>query len=176
MKREQLILHFLTTLASLLEGQELANSITESFINYFDEDNLDISKRLLKFLPQVVGDDSVVSKVLKACNQSIVASAVLRLKFAIANEFPYIDVNRQWKITIDINRNYIKIIHQKWEKSIEEGSFQFKWEFSCLFSRTMETLEKVDLKITEVNFGVNDTTGRKQAIRKVMETFMHEED
>ncbi len=179
-----IILDILLTLANATESEELIKKMKLESPNYFQSSNpnTDVSKRLLEFLQEVVGEDSKLVKILKCCNQSTIAPAVIRLKSAASthcpykvrsqNSFTFQDVRAGWKIYISITRQDVHIFHKKWERSFEDESFQFRWEFGMIFDAGMDHLQSVSLKITELHFGPKDTEDKKQQFRNVMQEFL----
>jgi len=135
---------------------QLSNSIANNFSKYFvPKVNSDISRRLLDFLLEIVGANCNCVTILKACNQSTLAPAVLRLKSAIGGQYPYKDIRGGWKIFIDISDTKVVVTHKKWEQSFEKGKFQFQWEFSLVFDRNQMKLKSTAISITETKFQNN---------------------
>jgi hypothetical protein len=62
----------LCQLATHLDDDSTTEKIKSSFGNYFEELNIDVSKRLLDFLQSVVGEDTKTVRLLKACNQVLI--------------------------------------------------------------------------------------------------------
>jgi hypothetical protein len=121
-RQTQVVCNILTSLASITESSELVSSMHAKSDNYFDTNNprVDVSKRVLEFLLEVVGDDTKMVRILKGCTQSIIAPAVVRLKSIMVKQFPYKDVRNGWRIHINITPNQVVIIHRKWERSFED--------------------------------------------------------
>jgi hypothetical protein len=163
----------LLTLATACESTQLVENMQQQVPTYFGDDNPngDVSKRLLEYLQQVVGEQSKTVKILKACNQSIIAPAVYRLKSVAAEAFPYKDVRAGWRIYITISEKDVQVAHKKWERSFEDDSFHFKWEFVMVFDKDMKDLQSATLQITEVKFGPKDTPDRQKAFRLHMKNY-----
>jgi len=151
------IFSLLQCLCSLLEDEECNNLLTGQFWSYFDDDPtlelIDVSKRLEKVMKELLGSDCKVIRLLKACNQSILAPPVVRLKYYIGNEFPYHDATGTWKIHISFWGDHVRAKHIRWEKSIEKDSFSFKWEFELVFNKMLRDFLSLDLYISELKFG-----------------------
>ena len=60
----------------------------------------DLSESLLKFLTTKMGDAHPVVRLLKACNQSTIAPAAIRLKVDVGSKHPYKDKRGSWQIDI----------------------------------------------------------------------------
>ena len=59
-----------------------------------------------------MGENNRVMGVLKCCNQSVLAPAVLRLKSSIGSAFPYKDIRGGWRIFVHINTDQVVIQHR----------------------------------------------------------------
>jgi len=127
-----------------------------------EEDKIDVSKRIDQVIKETIQSDCKLIRLLKACNQSILAPAVVRLKYFIGNEAPYQDKSGTWRISIYIWRDNVRVKHTRWEKATQPNSFQFKWEFELIFNSDVSELISIDLYISEFIFG----TGDKDDIKK----------
>jgi len=170
-KREQLVLSFIVTLSTLLEGEERGKEIKSKFDQHFvSKEETDLSKRLLKFLQEVVGEDSKTLKVLKACTQTMVSYPFTRLKFVIANQFPHKGITGSWRLLLLFNKDDIRVRHIKWEQSSEKSvnwGFTFKWEYEMVFDTEMKNVVDVSMKITDLLFQ-NCPPDKKDALEKAM--------
>eukprot|EP01119_Soliformovum_irregulare_P023999 TRINITY_DN850_c0_g1_i1.p1 TRINITY_DN850_c0_g1~~TRINITY_DN850_c0_g1_i1.p1 ORF type:complete len:436 (+),score=55.98 TRINITY_DN850_c0_g1_i1:100-1407(+) len=174
-KRERLVIYFLAMLATILETPELADTILERSEEFFDSPNIDVSRRLQKFLLEIINDYPRICGVLKTVNQSIVSGAVLQLKYRIGNKFPYQDVNRAWTVDIHINSCHVTITHNKWERSTTENSFRFRWRLNLEFDANLEVMEDVNLSIVNISYGIADDPVRKNAVRREMDYIISNE-
>jgi len=169
-------LHVLMVFCNQLETKETLLRMKENFSVYFDpsKNNIDVSRRLQDFLMEIVGENCRVIKLLKSCNQSIIAPAVIRLKGVVGNQFPFKDVHGGWRIFvgIDTKKDSITVLHSKWEQSFEEDLFRFKWELKMVFDGMLEQLMSASLEITSVEFGHNLTQEDKEEIVDVMKPFL----
>lgn len=171
-RREKLIIDFLSMLAGVVESKKLARSIQDASEQYFPTgEEVDISRRLQQLIPPVIGEESKVIRILKACTQSMVASAVLRLKYQIGNYFPFSDAYKGWTIRIEVNVHHVRILHQKWEKSNGDEIFTFKWEFEILLDLSANELISANLLITDIIFATEDDD-TKNALKYTMEPFL----
>ena len=115
-------------------------------------------------------------KLLKACNQAIIAPAVLRLKSTIGGgdrnySFPYKDVRGGWKIFIDINTDNVVITHQKEEQSFEPDNFNFEWKFQIILDRQLNDITNISLKIENLKFGTLSPQNQL-ALRGLMKRYL----
>jgi hypothetical protein len=113
-KKENIMKSLLLSLSSHVDPDEVTAAVNQHFSQYFDTITQDISKKLMAFLVSVMGNNSKTVRILKACNQSIIASSVVRLKRDLGQEFPYFDVQGGWRIIITISEDDIQVIHRKW--------------------------------------------------------------
>jgi hypothetical protein len=77
-------------------------------------------------------------KFTQACNQSIIAPAVIELTLNICPILPFKD-GGGWRIEIMINSDHVSILHRKRQKS-NDGMFEFEWELSLVFDREITTI------------------------------------
>eukprot|EP01118_Nematostelium_gracile_P016894 TRINITY_DN7084_c0_g1_i1.p1 TRINITY_DN7084_c0_g1~~TRINITY_DN7084_c0_g1_i1.p1 ORF type:complete len:291 (+),score=64.00 TRINITY_DN7084_c0_g1_i1:60-932(+) len=141
------------TLAQYLDEESVMKKIEENFGKYVtSKPNTDVSRHLLDFLLEVMGDDNSTVGVLKASNQSILAPAVIRLKSTVGSKFPYKDIRGGWRIvvTISSHEQRIRITHRRWEQSFQQGDFKFSWEFHLDYDINMEELQDCHIDITHV--------------------------
>ena len=94
--KEENILSILTTLALRLEGEARVQKILDNFWKYIPRDtnrkrDRDISRELNRFLFEVLGEDSPTTKILKSCNQSIIAPAVIELTLNVCPKVAFKD-------------------------------------------------------------------------------------
>lgn len=68
--RAKVILSLIQALSKVVDTPELVEKMTDKFPDYFEEDEkqTDVSRRLAKFINDVLGE-AHVTKLLKACNQ-----------------------------------------------------------------------------------------------------------
>jgi len=163
------IFSMLQCLFSLLEDEECNDLLNDQYWSYFEDDPslelVDVSKRVGKIMKELLGSDCKVIRLLKACNQSILAPPVVRLKYFIGNEFPYQDSTGTWKIKISFWGDHVRVKHIRWEKSIRKDSFSFKWEFELVFNRMLRDFLSLDLYVSELQFGSGDDDFRKNKIK-----------
>lgn len=89
---------------------EQTKIIKNEFFNFIKQGGGDTSRQLSRFLQQVLKEDSKLCKVLKAINQSIIASPFLRLKYIFPKYLPFEDMSGQVPFSIIFIENlYIYI-------------------------------------------------------------------
>jgi hypothetical protein len=141
------------TLAQHLDNEQVLQSIQDNFGTYItSKPNTDVSRHLLDFLLEVVGNNNSTIGVLKASNQSILAPAVIRLKSTVGSKFPYKDIRGGWRIVISISssEDLITITHRRWEQSFQAGQFKFSWEFKLYYDLAVLNLKKCEICVTNV--------------------------
>ncbi|KAL0490307.1 methyltransferase-like protein [Acrasis kona] len=134
------------------------------------EINVTDHKSIQNFLTRNFGNNGRVVKVLKACNQSIIAPPVTQLKKLLLDKIDYKDVKGEWTINIHISpvttghgedrREDVSVIvaHRKKEqvlvkrKITYELVYQFEWEFTIRFTRNVEDIESISLRLGDILF------------------------
>jgi len=153
----KLIQDVLQVLADQL-GED-STAIREEFGKMVKENGGDTAGPFGNFLNRHMGDNSTVVKVLKACNQSIIAPTVVRLKLSIAPRLPFKDLRGAWRIQIHClkvsllphqtnlcilfttnhpTQSSVVVFHKKYETSWENFSteeFQFSWQLRITFDK-----------------------------------------
>merc|ERR1712137_653922 len=82
----------------------------------------DIAAQLGYFMKNYYTDDSRVIRILKVCNQSLLAPTVVRMKESIGTKYPYKDQRGQWVIVIRKEKESVTVTHTKKEQSWESLS------------------------------------------------------
>eukprot|EP00026_Physarum_polycephalum_P009233 Phypoly_transcript_09347.p1 GENE.Phypoly_transcript_09347~~Phypoly_transcript_09347.p1 ORF type:complete len:279 (-),score=43.48 Phypoly_transcript_09347:168-1004(-) len=149
-------------------------SIDSNFMEYFKR-TADPSLALADFLSTVVGHDSLTAGVLKACNQSVLAPGVLKLKFAIGNYYPYKDARGTWRIEVVVGPDWVSVEHLKREKSFDETPhhyFEFGWSMKLTFDREMQVLRGTELFIDDHKLSDTMSSSTKKKVREVFKPFL----
>eukprot|EP01102_Stenamoeba_stenopodia_P021149 TRINITY_DN8444_c0_g1_i1.p1 TRINITY_DN8444_c0_g1~~TRINITY_DN8444_c0_g1_i1.p1 ORF type:complete len:307 (+),score=57.34 TRINITY_DN8444_c0_g1_i1:213-1133(+) len=173
----KLIQDVLQVLADQL-GED-STAIREEFGKMVKDNGGDTAGPFGNFLNRHMGDNSTVVKVLKACNQSIIAPSVVRLKLSIAPRLPFKDLRGAWRIQIHCLKSSVVVFHKKYETSWENFSteeFQFSWQLRITFDKAMTTMKTVDVSITEIEFGKSVTDKRKKEVLEIMKQYYHPEE
>jgi len=173
-KQDYLIIRdIIVTLSKVLgEPKTQQDNITERFPSFFGTGDPSLS--LNDFLEQVVGANSKVVNVLKACNQSILAPGVLKLKFTVGNAYPFKDMRGSWRIDIHVDDDKLCVTHLKRERSFEDDPadyFEFEWSLKLIFDKDAAQLQEVLLHIDDLSFGNRMGTKKKDKIQEVMTNF-----
>lgn len=147
------------------------SSIINEFRSYIKEDTYDLSVPLLEFLDKRLGENHKTTKVLKACNQSILAPCVLRLKFGLSqSKVRFKDKRGSWGITLRFNSDTIVVTQQKQEVSWitpqenAKEAFEFTWEQVVTLPLDVSKIKEVELKIIEFRFNDQMPVERRNEI------------
>jgi len=156
----------------------MSNSDQVEFDRIFDElveptKEGDISIRLSYFLERI-GDNMPSMGVLKACNQSFLAPAVIMLKSRLGGQLRYKDLRDGWYINIQITDTEIILKHRKTEQSFEanpESHFQFDWELTLTFNRLVTELRTVNLHVVDIRYSASILDAKKQKLETLLAQF-----
>jgi len=165
----------LTLSVHLGEHKDKQRHIESKFPEYFGPG--DTSVALRDYMEQVIGDDSKVISVLKACNQSILAPGVLKLKFTVGNQFPFKDMRGSWRIDIIVDADKVTVIHSKRERSFEDSPseyFEFGWSLAMIFDKDVSDLQETNLFIEDITYGSDVHNDKKMQIRESMKNFIRQ--
>jgi hypothetical protein len=180
---QALLREIMLILADQLNEHDVHEVVSNQMYEFIPDDYTgDISTMLQSFFVKKI-DGSAVLRILKACNQSILAAAVVRLKAGIASRIPYKDYRGAWHIEISFSQDEICVIHKKremsWEQhpqqSCKEDQFEFAWEFLLGFDRQVLDLRRVDLSITEVSFHEQINEKKKKEILEILKDYYRPE-
>jgi len=137
----------------------------------------DISIRLSYFLEHI-GDNIPAMGVLKACNQSFLAPAVIMLKSRLGGQLRYKDLRDGWYINIQITDSEIILKHRKTEQSFEsnpDSQFQFDWELTLTFNRAVTELKTVNLHVVDIRYSSEILEVKKVKLQNLLAQFyVHE--
>jgi len=157
--RAREILHTLTNIGRFVEGEEYALNLVQNFGNYVVIDGAkdrDMSREIAKLVGEYLGKESKVVKVLKACNQAIIAPAVIELTLNVCTKVPFKDAGG-WRMELSKNPDgLITVTHVKQQKQLsskKEEEFTFEWHLEIILDEAMTGLSDVFLSIPKLNFG-----------------------
>jgi len=153
-------------------------NIDSHFMDYFSK-TADPSQALAEFLEAIVGHDSHTARVLKACNQSVLAPGVLKLKFAIGNYFPYKDARGSWRIEIVVGPNWVTVEHLKKEKSFDESPqnyFEFTWSLKLIFDTDVQVLRDIELFVDDATLSDEMNPQTKKKVYSVLKPYFRTND
>jgi len=161
----------------LLSNKLAETEQTEIIENEFDSfikggKGADTSRQMARFLQHVLKENSKLCKVLKAINQSIIASPFVRLKAAFPKELPFEDMGGTWKIIVHVlPGREVCVTHQKQGSSKEQppvGGFDFEWELVMRFDWNLDSLVEVQLDITSIHFEKGILEEHKKKVEKIL--------
>jgi len=166
----------LCELSDKLEEFEQTKTIKNEFFSFVQQSGGgDTSRQLSKFLQQVLKEDSKLCKVLKAVNQSIIATPFIRLKLAFPNQIPFEDIPGTWKVIVKIvPKEEVVVIHQKSGASRNpspQGGFEFAWELVMRFPWDLKGLINAQLAITNVTFDGNIIQQNRNQVQQIVNQF-----
>lgn len=133
-----------------------------------------LSMQLGKFLV-FIGEDASLVRVLKACNQSIIAPTIIELKLVVCPTLPFKDAGG-WKINIQIFSDKLTVSHKKRQTQLNskpEEQFEFEWETTMIFSKDMQTLEDITFHIIDLKFGNETTKEKQEELTELFKNYMH---
>eukprot|EP00027_Filamoeba_sp_ATCC50430_P006043 CAMPEP_0168557480 /NCGR_PEP_ID=MMETSP0413-20121227/9450_1 /TAXON_ID=136452 /ORGANISM="Filamoeba nolandi, Strain NC-AS-23-1" /LENGTH=391 /DNA_ID=CAMNT_0008588519 /DNA_START=136 /DNA_END=1311 /DNA_ORIENTATION=+ len=176
--KEEQMLSVLLQLARILEPEK-EESIQKNFPTYLQKANsipgMDVSKDVVAFLRDVVGADSHIVNILKACNQSIIAPLVTQLRLEICPQLKFKD-GGSWKIHVVIQDDCVKIIHLKNQKQMRLDSnpseFEFEWELEIQLTRDTNQLTTVSFKVPQLLFNEHTTEETKKQMYNIFTPYL----
>eukprot|EP00026_Physarum_polycephalum_P007369 Phypoly_transcript_07428.p1 GENE.Phypoly_transcript_07428~~Phypoly_transcript_07428.p1 ORF type:complete len:444 (+),score=108.09 Phypoly_transcript_07428:147-1478(+) len=164
--RAREIMQTLYTMGRFIEGDEYAQKLAENFGSYVvleGAKDRDMSREIARLISEYLGKDSRMVRVLKACNQAIIAPAVIELTLNVCAKVPFKDAGG-WRMEITKNaEGAITVTHVKQQRqrsSNKEEEFTFEWHLEIIFDEDLTSLADVFLSIPKLNFGpaVSQTT------------------
>jgi hypothetical protein len=96
-----------------LDCKKELRAIDKQFDSYFVQSSqADLLKETGTFVNEVLGEDSLVTSLLKvSCSQGIISPAWVRLRLFILDKFPFKDARKGWRIYIKIEPYFITVCH-----------------------------------------------------------------
>eukprot|EP01133_Synstelium_polycarpum_P015348 gene15348-18207_t len=172
LKKQEVVLQILVTLAHLLDGEEKERAIREQYTTYIKGVG-DMSQQLVALLGTVVGETSRMMAVLKVCHQKIILPAYYFIK---ANMFdlPFRDKRGSWRMRIIFEEDgSVTAIHSKRQQSTlgseNDPDFEFEWTLSITFDKEMQIAHlKVD--VVDLIISKNIKENKKQEIQSAFST------
>jgi len=177
--KEKRTLEVLATLTEALEGQNRANLVRKKFWKYIPkcaEKIRDVSREISKLLEEVLGETSVTVLILKACNQAIIAPAVIELTMNVAPKLSFKD-GGGWRISITIQEEMVIVTHWKKQGHVprppETLLFEyFEWKLSITFDRKNNcTPVNFDFTLSDIKFAAGVEEPRKAQIMDILTTY-----
>jgi hypothetical protein len=164
--RAREIMQTLFNMGRFVEGDEYAQNLVDNFGNFVileGAKDRDMSREIARLVSEYLGKESRMVKVLKACNQAIIAPAVIELTLNVCAKVPFKDAGG-WRMELSKNEdNLITVTHIKQQRSRssnKEEEFSFEWHLEIIFDEGLTGLSDVFLSIPKLNFGpaVSQTT------------------
>jgi hypothetical protein len=161
-----------------LEGPERAAALDARYLQFFvpgteGTKGLDQLLAALIATPEL-GADSRPVRVLRACNQGTISTAVLVLKKAVGMRLPYKDVRGEWWIHVKIASDGVEVTHIKREQSwnTKPGSeFQFTWALTLQMTPDACDLVDVSLRVVELRFAESAPEAQRTLVREILSPF-----
>jgi hypothetical protein len=171
--RALLVCTILSELSRLVGDSEQVRSTIEQQARDFITDQGDMATGIMAFFTEVLTANGVeepkVIGVLRGCNQSTLAPAVMRLKKTLA--MPYKDKRSSWLVDIHVADNRVIVTHRKieeaWLDSYQDPAefyFDFTWHLEVEFDRQTAQLQQVRLKIVHVTFPETASSQRRKQV------------
>lgn len=127
-----------------------------------------------KYFEEAIGDDKIITKIIKACNQATISPAIIELKTALGKQYMTKDVKNGWAIDYIVlrDKNLVVMKSRKTEQHIQEV-FQYTWQLQIVFDSNTAEIHSIDLNILEISFApphqLDDSTSQhKQAVMSVL--------
>lgn len=169
--RAREIMNTLASIGRLVEGEEYAKGIYQNFGNYVTLEGVkdrDMSREIAALVADYLGKDSKVVKILKACNQAIIAPAVIELTLNVGTKVPFNDAG-VWKMMLSRNSEgqvtVTHVKHQKQRSNNKEEAFNFEWHLEMIFDTEMTGLADVFLCVPRLNFGPAVSQSKMEGIQ-----------
>lgn len=144
----------LSELSEKLGETEQTKLINQEFGKFVTEETGDTARQLAKFLEHVLKEESKLAAVLKAINQSIIATPFIILKRSFPKQLPFEDVSGTWKILVKITpKEEVSVVHQviKKKKILSKNFITKYFFFIFVFCRKWE-FQKLIQKKEVTNF------------------------
>lgn len=168
--RAREIMNTLASIGRLVEGEEYAQNIYKNFGTYVmleGPKDRDMSREIAQLVGHL-GKDSKIVKVLKACNQAIIAPAVIELTLNVGTKVPFNDAG-VWKMMLSRNPEgqvtVTHVKHQKQRSTNKEEAFNFEWHLEMIFDDDMTGLADVFLSVPRLNFGPAVSQSKMEGIQ-----------
>jgi hypothetical protein len=163
-------------LSEKLEEANQTEIIKREFNSFVQQSGAgDTSRQLSRFLQHILKESSKLARVLKAINQSIIATPFIRLKHAFPKECPFEDMGGTWKIIVSIvPKEEVVVIHQKTGVSKDAppiGGYEFKWELVMKFNWELTKMLQAQLQIVGIVFQKGILESNKKKIQETVDCF-----
>jgi len=181
-KRPEQVKSLLMALANALGETDVAQKIESHFFDHINPDGEgDMSQQLLSFLHDHLSETSRTNAVLRCCHQKLIFPGFYAIKHHIYNTLPFKDQRGTWEVCVDIRANRPVVVrHSKRQQPISdtrepahqtpEQEFTFQWELYIVLNDTFTALDRVGLKLLQVDVGTWVSSERADTIRNHLNT------
>eukprot|EP01114_Cavostelium_apophysatum_P020237 TRINITY_DN6731_c0_g1_i1.p1 TRINITY_DN6731_c0_g1~~TRINITY_DN6731_c0_g1_i1.p1 ORF type:complete len:643 (-),score=182.41 TRINITY_DN6731_c0_g1_i1:465-2393(-) len=128
-----------------------------------------ISTSVGKYFDEVLGENNILTKVVKVLNSATISPAIIELKFALGTEYMTKDVPNSWRYDVVIGRDVVEVKSRKSEQHIKQY-FNYTWDLELKFNGKMECVE-AEISVAEITFGECDPQ-HKENIKKVLSVYL----
>jgi len=135
-----------------------------------EEENTEIEKIMVRFLEEYVGDENRVIRVLKSCNQAVIANAIIELKLALGANNATKDVPDSWFLVISVQQDRVIVENKKREQSLL-GIFQFEWALTIVYDMDTITCHEVTLRITDFIAMVDKSDRKLIEVKSILKKY-----
>eukprot|EP01096_Ripella_sp_DP13-Kostka_P017014 TRINITY_DN8557_c0_g1_i1.p1 TRINITY_DN8557_c0_g1~~TRINITY_DN8557_c0_g1_i1.p1 ORF type:complete len:378 (-),score=170.71 TRINITY_DN8557_c0_g1_i1:132-1265(-) len=175
-KTKQMIFELLHTLTREIDGDEL-ETMEKKFSELNGALDGDLALFLRPFIEEYLTEDHALIGLLKVCNQSILAAAVVRMKTQFGSSYNYKDNRGGWLIDIVLREDKgVTVTHTKkeisWEKPdlYDSQHFSFSWSFSIDIPSDYSTVTAVRLVVETVDFLESVSPSKRLDVLKSMQS------
>eukprot|EP01094_Clydonella_sp_ATCC50884_P022463 TRINITY_DN5161_c0_g1_i1.p1 TRINITY_DN5161_c0_g1~~TRINITY_DN5161_c0_g1_i1.p1 ORF type:complete len:323 (+),score=78.84 TRINITY_DN5161_c0_g1_i1:286-1254(+) len=176
-ERVAIVHSHLTVLSRLLGEEDMEKAINDRYYEYVREDGQgDVSQQLLRFLSEVVGDNSRLGAVLRACHQKMVFPGFYSIKNNIFERLPFKDQRGTWHVSVFLRRNdHVEIRHRKTQVSRATGTtaseFEFDWELRITLDKALEQIVDISVVVCDLRMMEDVSEARAGEIRQIFAEF-----
>ncbi|MDP2435700.1 MAG: hypothetical protein Q8P67_08160, partial [archaeon] len=118
------------------------------------DENEDKAAYILRFLQQTLGEQSRVVRILRACNQAVLAPFVTRVKLGLGDALAHNSTRNSWKIHIRVHPDCVLVTHTKREQAAPStessfGHFEFEWAVEYTLDDGLITFADVSFSLSK---------------------------
>ena len=174
-RTKQMIFELLQTLSREIDPTEV-ETLEKEFKGLNGALDGDLSLFLRPLIEEYMTEEHRLIRLLKVCNQSILAAAVVRMKIQFGSSYNYKDNRGGWMIDIIIHDDQsVTVKHTKkeisWEKPdlYDSQHFTFSWSFAVDFPSSFDDISATRLVIENVEFLESVSPSKRFDILKAMQ-------
>lgn len=165
------IMHTLYNMGRFIEDDEYAQKLVDNFGSFVileGAKDRDMTREIARLVAEYLGKESRMVRVLKACNQAIIAPAVIELTLNVCAKVPFKDAGG-WRMELTKNEDgLITVTHVKQQRarsSNKEDEFSFEWHLEIIFDEGLTGLSDMFLSIPKLNFGPHVSPSTMEGIQ-----------